>query len=545
MQLTALSTAISKLAIGVFFFTLSICTSVASIHAQQKPRTYLLGPDSQRQEGVPQGTVTEFKWLKSEIYPETKRRYYVYVPKQYDKSKPAALMVFQDGHAYVSESGEYRVPIVFDNLIHRGEIPVTIGVFVDPGHTLEELPQSPGWRPKAENRSEEYDTLGDVYSTFLLEEILPQVESKFNITQDPIGRAICGASSGGICAFTVAWERPEQFGKVLSNIGSFTNIRHGDTYPGIIRQTELKPIRVYLQDGKHDLDNEFGNWPLANQQMYAALKFKGYDVRFDFGEGAHNGNHAGSIFPDALRWLWRDYEGVTPNLAIIPDAQTAKWAVKWWMPRHEAKLHERKLMEQVDLLMIGDSITHGWENKGKPTWDKYYANRHAINLGFSGDRTEHVIWRFQNGAIDDIKPKLAVIMIGTNNAGHRDEETEHTAAGIKRIIDECQLRLPKTKILLLGIFPRGPDNENKLRKKNATVNEIIKGYADDRKVWFLDIGDQFLEDGDLLPKTVMPDALHPNARGYEIWAEAMEPMIQKLLGEDKNIPADPEPDAAE
>lgn len=497
-----------------------------------EPRRYKQGPDSQRQSGVPVGTITNHELLESSVFPGTKRRYSVYVPSQYDKETPAALMVFQDGHAYASETGEYRATVVFDNLIHRKELPVTICVFVDPGHKKDALPEKRGWRPQPENRSFEYDTLSEDYSRFLLEELLPSVESEYNITQDPAGRAIGGASSGGICAFTVAWQRPDKFGKVLSHIGSFTNIRHGDTYPGIIRKTENKPIRVYLQDGSNDLDNEHGNWPLGNQQMAAALKFKGYDFRFDWGEGAHNGNHGGALMPDALRWLWRDYEGVQPVLAIMPEVQTAKWAVQWWMPRHESKIAERKLADnQIDLLMIGDSITHGWENKGKATWDQYYGQRNALNIGFSGDRTEHVIWRFQNGAIDDIKPKLAVVMIGTNNTGHRQEKPEHTAMGIKRILTELELRLPTTKVLLLGVFPRDENEDGELRQINSAINEIIKNYADEKSVWYLDIGDEFLEEGKL-PVSIMPDLLHPNEKGYEIWAEAMEPMIKELMGED-------------
>lgn len=268
---------------------------------------YKLGPDSMRQGGVPRGEVTEYVW-RSQIFPGTIRRYWVYVPKQYDGSKPAAVMVFQDGHAYVDEQGQFRAPIVLDNLIHRGEMPVTIAIFIDPGHKKETLPEKPGWRPQPENRSFEYDTLSDQYARFLLEEILPEVGKHYRLTDDPDQRAICGISSGGICAWTVAWERPDAFRKVLSHVGSFTNIRGGHVYPALIRKTPRKPIRVFLQGGSGDLDNEHGNWPLANQQMAAALKFAGYDYKFVFGEGGHNGIHGGAILPDSLRWLWRNEE---------------------------------------------------------------------------------------------------------------------------------------------------------------------------------------------------------------------------------------------
>jgi enterochelin esterase family protein len=287
------------------------------VASAQEPRLelrYPYGPDSFRQEGVPQGKVTTHVWKDSKVFPGTIRRYYVYVPAQYDGTKPAALMVFQDGHTYIKEDGDFRVRTVFDNLIHKGEMPVTIGVFVDPGHTKPELPPEPGWDPQPENRSVEYDTLSDDYAKFLLTEILPAVRKEYRITDDPEGHAIGGISSGGICAFTVAWQRPDEFRKVLSHVGSFTNIRGGDRYPGMIRKQDQRPLRVFLQDGSNDLDNRHGNWPLGNQQMFAALKFRDYDVNFDYGEGAHNGNHGGAILPDSLRWLWRDYQ--LPELQV-------------------------------------------------------------------------------------------------------------------------------------------------------------------------------------------------------------------------------------
>lgn len=292
----------------VFFLLFAL--SSATVFAQE-PRVelkYPYGPDSLRHEGVPRGEVTTHQWRESKIFPGTIRRYYVYVPAQYDPSKPAALMVFQDGHAYIDEDGDFRVPVVFDNLMHKHEMPVTIGVFVDPGHKKDELPPEPGWRPEPENRSFEYDTLSSDYAEFLLTEILPAVRQDHPFTNDPEGHAIGGISSGGICALTVAWQRPDDFRKVLSHVGSFVNIRGGDAYPGMIRREEKRPIRVFLQDGSNDLDNRFGNWPLGNQQMAAALAFRDYDYQFVYGQGAHNGNHGGAILPDSLRWLWRDYE---------------------------------------------------------------------------------------------------------------------------------------------------------------------------------------------------------------------------------------------
>lgn len=267
---------------------------------------YKLGPDSERKPGVPVGKVTEHVW-KSTIFPGTIRRYWVYVPAQYKPETPAAVMVFQDGHTYVGEKGKFRAPIVMDNLIAAKEMPVTIGIFIDPGHKKEQLPEKPGWQPQPENRSFEYDTLSDQYARFLLDEILPEVAKSYKLTDDPEQRAICGISSGGICAWTVAWERPDAFRKVLSHVGSFTNIRGGHVYHAQIRKTKpVKPIRVYLQDGSGDLDNEHGNWPLANQEMAAALKFAKYDYQFVYGTGGHNDIHGGAVLPDAMRWLWRD-----------------------------------------------------------------------------------------------------------------------------------------------------------------------------------------------------------------------------------------------
>jgi len=262
---------------------------------------YQLGPDSLPQDSVPKGKVEKFTWT-SKVFPGTVRDYWLYTPAQYDAKTPACVMVFQDGGSYVNEKGQFRTTIVFDNLIHQKKIPVMVGVFINPGNVP---PADPTQKPRS-NRSFEYDTLSDQYARFLEEEILPEVGKSVNLRKDAAGRGICGISSGGICAFTAAWQRPDLFSKVLSHVGSFTNIRGGDVYPGMIRKTERKPLRLFLQDGEGDLDNLHGNWPLANKQMAASLKFMKYDYKFVMGDGGHNGKHGGAILPESLVWLWRD-----------------------------------------------------------------------------------------------------------------------------------------------------------------------------------------------------------------------------------------------
>jgi enterochelin esterase family protein len=272
------------------------------LHAAPQDDQYVLGSDSQVQKGVPQGKVTQMPpWKDSKIYPGTTRDWWIYVPAQYTKDKPAAVMVFCDGGGFVKADGQFRAPVVFDNLIAKGEMPVTIGIFIQPGAFENKDPKD----KSRSNRSFEYDSLGDLHARFLMEEILPAVAKDYNLSTNPDERAICGNSSGGICAFTVAWEKPDAFRKVVSHIGSFTNIRGGHVYPALIRKTDKKPLKVFLQDGRNDLDNQFGNWPLANQDMAAALKFAGYDYQFVLGEGTHNGKHGAAMLPDTLRWLWK------------------------------------------------------------------------------------------------------------------------------------------------------------------------------------------------------------------------------------------------
>lgn len=217
--------------------------------------------------------------------------------------------------------------------------------------------------------------------------------------------------------------------------------------------------------------------------------------------------------------------------SVTPGMLNETWSVDWWEPRHKAKLKEAAERE-IDLVMIGDSITHGWEEAGAEIWDKYYADRQALNLGFSGDRTENVLWRIEHGAVDGLEPELAVVMIGTNNTGHREDPPENTALGVQSIIKELQTRLPETEILLLAVFPRGATADDELRQINAGVNDELKKLAGEG-VTFLDINENFLDAEQNLPESIMPDLLHPNSKGYRIWAEAMEPTLAKMLGEEE------------
>jgi sugar lactone lactonase YvrE/enterochelin esterase-like enzyme len=268
----------------------SVCALVAFVHTS-------------RAQDAPQGEAMQFTFEQSKIFPGTVRDYWVYVPKQYDPAKPACVYVNQDGI-------QYNAPAVFDELIHKGEMPITIGVFVMHGR-VEPTPKEA--LPRF-NRSFEYDGLGDNYVRFVLEEILPEVERKttsdgraIHLSQNGNDRCIGGASSGAICAFTAAWERPDAFRRVFSCVGTYVGLRGGNDYPTLVRKFEPKPIRIFLEDGSNDLNIYGGDWWMANQEMERALIFAGYEVEHSWGEGGHNTEHATQIFPDAMRYLWKDW----------------------------------------------------------------------------------------------------------------------------------------------------------------------------------------------------------------------------------------------
>ncbi|WP_151082832.1 alpha/beta hydrolase [Nocardioides cynanchi] len=266
---------------------------------------YLHGPDSTVQDGVPTGSITELEWNASSVYPGTSRRVWVYVPAQYDPGEPASLIVFQDGEWYLDPDGEVRGAVVLDNLIHRGDLPVTIAVFVDPGVFADRTDPD-----ERKNRNAEYDAFDERYITFLVEEILPEVTGRWSITDDPARRGVCGGSSGGNCAFTAAWLRPDVFGRVICSLSSFAQMPGGNPYPALIPVSPRKPLRVFMQAGHRDLgwNEPEGNWLAENLRVAAALAEAEYDVRLVLGDGGHSPNHLGVLLPDALRWVFRAAE---------------------------------------------------------------------------------------------------------------------------------------------------------------------------------------------------------------------------------------------
>jgi len=296
----------------------AVSCAATLVRAADIDNVYSLGPDSNSHPGVPQGKVQGPITLQSKVF-DNIRNYWIYVPAQYEPSKPASLMIFQDGHAFLNTKGDYRIPYVFDNLIYRREMPVTIAVFINPGHRPDQEEASDSnWGDRGTNRPTEYNALDDKYARLIVDELLPEVKKQYNISENPDDRAIAGASSGAICAFTVAWHRPDQFRKVISTIGSFTNLRGGHVYPDLIMKSEAKPIRIFLQDGVNDnrgLRGQGANatynptldWHAQNIKMVNALTAKHYDVNYTWGIGTHSNKQGGAIMPDMLRWLWRDY----------------------------------------------------------------------------------------------------------------------------------------------------------------------------------------------------------------------------------------------
>jgi enterochelin esterase family protein len=284
---------------------------------------YQIGADALPRDGVPKGELRgPFVLPDCQAYPGTQHTYWVHVPAQYDPAVPASLMIFQDGQAFIDMNGQVRAPNVLDNLIYRRELPVMITVFINPGRTPEQPEPTPTeWGDRTTNRPTEYNSLDDRYARVIVDELMPVLAKSYTISPDPDRHGIGGASSGAIAAFTVAWQRPNHFRKVLSIVGSFVNLRGGDAYPDMIRASEKKPIRVFLQDGRNDnrgirngVYDARRDWFYQNVRMAQALTEKGYDVNYAWGMNSHGQRMGGPMVPEMMRWLWRDHPVSTdPN----------------------------------------------------------------------------------------------------------------------------------------------------------------------------------------------------------------------------------------
>src|SRR5262245_22715338 len=291
------------------------------------PADSALGPDSRTQAGVPHGTVSRHTLAPGKYFPGTPHVYQVYVPAQYDANRPLAFMIFLDGGGYAGDN--VRVPVVLDNLIARRDVPAMAAIFIDPG-------VMPALSDEAQNRYErifEYDSLTPRFANFLIDELIPDVAKTRNLSRDPNDHGIAGLSTGGVGAFVAAWNRPDQFRRVITWIGSFGNFRGADRLPGLIRRTEPRPLRVFMQTGRQDLVNYAGSWYLENPRMAAALEFAGNDVRIELGEDGHSNRHGASMLPDTLRWLWRGYPQPVAPRDATPGAGRGAFALT--VPRRE------------------------------------------------------------------------------------------------------------------------------------------------------------------------------------------------------------------
>lgn len=294
-----------RVVFSILFALASICLCADGLYAED----YTLGRDSQPQSGVPKGTVTKFTLAPGKDYPGTPHNCAVYVPEEYDASKPTPFMIFLDGSQALGDS--MRVPVVLDNLIAKHDLPPMIAIFVDPGI----LPVVSDADQNRYNRIYEYDSLTPRFSDFLLTELIPEVAKQYNLSKNPDDRGLSGVSTGAVGAFMAAWNRPDKFHRVLSLIGTYVSMKGADALPALVRKTEPKPIRIFMQDGSadHIAPSEpygvafAGSWPINNQVMYEALEFAGYDAKFVMGTDGHSTRQGGAILPDALRWLWRDY----------------------------------------------------------------------------------------------------------------------------------------------------------------------------------------------------------------------------------------------
>lgn len=413
--------------------------------------------------------------FKSVIYPGTERNYWVYVPKQYDAAKPACLMVVQDG---LSRAKGWKLPAILDSLITEKKIPVIIGIFIDHGI----VPADGGSNsfPRY-NRSFEYDAMGDTYSRFLLEELLPEVERSYNISKDPNDRSIGGASSGAICAFNTAWERPDQFRRVLSTIGTYVGLRGADEFATLIRKTEPKPLRVFLQDGTKDLNIYAGDWWMANQDVLSALLYSGYEVNHAWGEGGgHDSKHTITILADALGWLWKDYptpvqthKGMNQRINLLLDGEP--WQQ---IQLNELRAHKLAVNKTGDVMFSDGKSIYKLEAGSTPTLFATFKGEvggmsfHSDGKLYAGDLTEHKILAIDaSGSTNEVLKKTNANFMAITDKAIYFSETPGDRIGIYRFSNKL------VQYINVPFHPTGISVSAEQTFLNVGASNSVFGYS--------------------------------------------------------------------
>lgn len=422
---------------------------------------------------IPDGDIRgPFVW-KSKIYPGTERNYWVYVPKQYDASKPACTMVVQDG---LSRATEWRLPSVLDSLIALKEIPVVIGIFIDHGKVLSNGNDN---YPRF-NRSLEYDAMGDTYARFLIEEMFPEVSKSYNLSTDPNDRSVAGASSGAICAFNVAWERPDQFRRVLSTIGTYVGLRGADEFSTLVRKTEAKPLRVFLEDGTSDLNIYAGDWWMANQTMERALTWAGYEVNHTWGDGGHNGKHAVTIMAEALKWLWKDYpqpvqthKSANTRLNLLVDGETWKET-----PLKNIQVNRMAVNKSGELFFTDKQFIYNLDNHGttslfaKLTGEAGGISFHEDGKLYAADLGKQKIVAIDvNGKVNDVVKNVYADFLTISSKGIYFTETAKNRVGFYSFV--------KKKINYVNTpgNPTGLAVSAEQTFLNVGISNILFGYS--------------------------------------------------------------------
>ena len=429
--------------------------------------------NAQTNSAFPAGEIRgPFVW-NSKIYPGTVRNYWLYVPKQYNAAKPACLMVVQDG---LSRATGWKLPRALDSLINQKTVPVMIGVFVDHGTVLSAGKDN---YPRY-NRCVEYDALGDTYARFLLEELLPEVERSYNLSKDPNDRSIAGASSGAICAFNVAWERPDQFRRVLSTIGTYVGLRGGDEFATLVRKTEPKPIRVFLEDGTEDLNIYAGDWWMANQDMLSALTWSGYEVNHAWGEGGgHDSKHAAVIMADALAWLWKDYPA--PVQAHKSNDQRVKLLLdgEGWkeIPLAEKKAGKLAVNKSGEVFFSEKQNIYKVDHSGTVSaYAKLKGDANALSFDsderlYVSDARERKITVIDKGASKDIVKDIDVAFMTATSRGI------YYTDPVKNRIGYFDLTTSKAQYFNLPFRPTGLAMSAEQTFLNIGLADYIFGYS--------------------------------------------------------------------